>query len=146
MTRTVGNQNTDCTTVSKTFYFTFSGLAPAQWGRDILSARCLRMNSFSFQISLLCGLSSYLFCFLSGKATAAFCKVKPIVFPISFPYHKICLSFATDSSLRCLVFLCDSANFSNTNFLCCFGFLWNRHSTLNWCIYVSALFISLNYW
>lgn len=132
ITQTMGIHNTDCTTVSKTFYFTFSGLAPSQWGRYILSARCLRIHSFSCQTRLLCGLSSYLFCFLSRKATAACCKVKPIVFPISFLYHKTCRSFGTDSSLRCLVFCVTLKTFPIP--ISCFVSLWVRHSTFNWSI------------
>lgn len=70
--QTMGCQNTDCTTVGKAFYFTFCGVAPSQWGRDILSAKCLRMNSFFFQtiiqMHLLCGLSIYLFCFFLANS------------------------------------------------------------------------------
>lgn len=95
LTDSMGCQNTDCTTLGKAFYFPFSGVAPSQRQRDILSARCLRMNSFSCQTITqtlsVCGLSIYLFYFFSSHFKASVSEVTPAVFAILFQYQKMCI-------------------------------------------------------
>lgn len=95
LTDSMGCQDTDCTTLGKAFYFPFSGVAPSQRQRDILSARCRRMNSFSCQTITqtlsVCGLSIYLFYFLSSQFKTAVPEVTAAVFAISFQYQKRCI-------------------------------------------------------
>lgn len=49
LTETMGCQNADCNRVGKAFYLSFSGAAPSQRGRYVLSARCLGIHLFSCQ-------------------------------------------------------------------------------------------------
>lgn len=116
-------------------YFTFCRVAPSQRGRDVLSARCLRMNLFPCQTitqtRLVCVLPSYLYNFLYSKLKLVCFKVEPIVFSVS------CMQLLFWPVLQLFIkrahFWGNSKNITNTNFL--FFPLWIRQSSHDCLLY-----------